>query len=50
MTAVVCKVTGKRCYASVQAARKANTKNGHDLRVYWCEHCHSMHVAKRNNS
>jgi hypothetical protein len=39
---------GKRCFASVRAAREANRKNSHSLHPYFCKGCRAYHMAKRD--
>ena len=40
----------KLTYPSVKTARRANSRNHHCLRVYWCTPCGGYHVAKKERA
>ncbi len=41
-----CKVTGKRSFTSNEQARKHTKTMSNRLKVYRCEFCRELHVAK----
>lgn len=45
MDPVICAWCGKRCFTSVEAARRAFRRAGWRLRVYWCDDGGTFHVC-----
>lgn len=41
---IICPLCGKRCFTSVDAARRAFRRAGFRLRIYWCD-AGAIHVA-----